>query len=148
MSIEQRRHIRFSLDIPAIRYTKHGEKIEVTLNQISIGGCLFEPDERIYVGDEMRLEIQLPNKNRLPLYCKVLYVMEDVGIGARFLNITKFEQELVAAIISHSLEKSGLPLQINPFENPPKFNKSSEPRVYDRRREREEMIERIMSTEN
>ena len=92
--------------------------METSFNQISIGGCLIEPDEYIYVGDEIRLEIQLPNKNWLPLYCKVLYMMEDVGVGAKFINITKFEQELVAQIISHSLEKSGLPLQINPFENP------------------------------
>jgi hypothetical protein len=148
MTIEQRRHIRFSLDIPAVRYTKHGERMETFLNQISIGGCLIEPDDYIYVGDEIRLEIQLPNKNWLPLYCKVLYVMEDVGIGAKFINPTKFEQELVAQIISHSLERAGLPLQINPFENPPKFRDSFEPHLSDKRREREELIEKIMSTEN
>jgi hypothetical protein len=148
MTIEQRRHIRFSLDIPAIRYTRHGERMETSLNQVSIGGCLIEPDEYLYVGDEIRLEIQLPNKNWLPLYCKVLYTMEDVGIGAKFINITKFEQELVAKIISHALERSGLPLQIDPFENPPKFRDAVEPRLSDRRREREELIEKIMSTEN
>ena len=148
MSIEQRRHIRFSLDIPAIRYTKYGEKMETSLTQISIGGCLIESDEHLYIGDELRLEIQLPNKNWLPLYCKVLYATEDAGIGAKFVNITRFEQELVAKIISYNLEKSGLPLQINPFENPPKFRDSDEPRFSDRRREREEMIEKIMSTEN
>ena len=148
MSIEQRRHIRFSLDIPAIRYTKYGEKLETSLNQVSIGGCLIEYDEHIYVGDEIRLEIQLPNKNWLPLYGKVLYTMEDVGMGTKFTNVTRFEQELVAQIISHNLEKSGLPLQINPFENPPKFRDSLTPGFYDKRREREEMIEKIMSTEN
>lgn len=148
MSIEQRRHIRFSLDIPAIRYTKYGEKMETSLAQISIGGCLIESDENIYIGDEIRLEIQLPNKNWLPLYCKVLYATEDAGVGVKFLNVTRFEQELVAKIISHNLEKSGLPLQINPFENPPNFRTSVEPRFSDKRREREEMIEKIMSTEN
>lgn len=148
MSIEQRRHIRFSLDIPAIRYTRHGEKMETSLNQVSIGGCLIESDEQIYVGDEIRLEIELPNKNWLPLYCKVLYTMEDVGIGAKFINITKFEQELVADIISHALENSGLPLQVDPFENPPKFRNARSPRLSDKRREREELIEKIMSSEN
>lgn len=116
--------------------------------QISIGGCLLEPDEHIYVGDEIRLEIQLPNKNWLPLYCKVLYKMDDISIGAKFINVTRFEQELIAKIISYNLEKSGLPLQIDPFENPPKFRNSTEPRLTDKRREREEMIEKIMSTEN
>lgn len=148
MSIEQRRHIRFSLDIPAIRYTKYSEKLEITINQISIGGCLVETDEGIFVGEEFRLEVQLPNKNWLPLYCKALYKMENVGTGAKFLNITRFEQELLAKIISHSLEKSNLPVQISPFQSPSKINKNKEPRITDSRLKKEEILERILSSEN
>src|SRR4051794_30063444 len=40
MSINQRQHIRFSLDIPAI-YSRFGEKQETRLEQISIGGCFM-----------------------------------------------------------------------------------------------------------
>lgn len=148
MSIEQRRHIRFSLDIPAIRHTKYGEKIETVINQISIGGCLLESDESILIGDEFRLEIRLPNKNWLPLYCKVLYKMEDVGIGAQFMNITRFEQELLAKIISQSLESSGLPLQVSPFENPLKSKKTKDLNMKDMRIEKEELFERIFSLDN
>ncbi len=96
MSIEQRQHIRFSLDIPAIRFTKYGEAVETTIGQISIGGCLTEWDENVFVGDEFRLLIQLPNKNFLPLMCKALYRFVDNGIGTKFLNITHFEQELIS----------------------------------------------------
>ena len=92
MSIEQRRHIRFSLDIPAIRYTRYGEALETVLNQISIGGCLAEWDENVYVGEEFRLLVQLPNKNFLPLKGKALYRFADIGIGTKFLDITQFEQ--------------------------------------------------------
>ena len=145
MLIDQRRHIRFSLDIPAIRYTKYGERVETVLHQISIGGCLVEMDDSVYIGDEFRLEVQLPGKNRLPLYCKALYKMDDSGIGAKFFDITRFEQELVAQIISHSLERSGLPLQVNPFENPPKFSSQNDPRLTNLRRERDEMLEKILS---
>lgn len=148
MSIEQRRHIRFSLDIPAIRYTKYGEKLEIIINQISIGGCLVETDENIFVGEEFRLEVQLPNKNWLPLYCKVLYKMEDVGIGAKFLNITRFEQELLAKLISQSLETSNLPFQINPFQNPSKSNQKRQPHLTDSRTKKEEILEQILSSEN
>lgn len=148
MSIEQRRHIRFSLDIPAVRYTKYGEKLETVINQISIGGCLIEAEENVYVGEEFRLEIQLPNKNWLPLYCKVLYKMDDMGVGAKFLNITRFEQELLAKIISHSLETSNLPVQINPFQNPTKIYQTKEPRITDRRTQKEEILEQILSSDN
>ena len=148
MSIEQRRHIRFSLDIPAVRYTKYGERLEIVINQISIGGCLVETEENIFVGEEFRLEVRLPNKNWLPLYCKVLYKTESVGIGAKFLNITRFEQELLAKIISQSLETSNLPFQVNPFQNPNKLNQNREPRITDGRLQKEEILENILSTEN
>ena len=72
MGIEQRQHIRFSLDIPAIRQSRYGESVEIVLHQISIGGCLLEWDENIFVGDEFRILAQLPNRNYLPLTGKAL----------------------------------------------------------------------------
>ena len=121
MSINQRQHIRFSLDIPAIIYTKFGEKQETLLQQISIGGCFTGWEENIYVGDEFRMEIELPNKNFLPLYCKALYRVENTGIGARFIDICEFEQELISKIIAHRLDIEGVPLQVDPFVPPPTF---------------------------
>jgi PilZ domain len=150
MQLSQRQHIRFSLDLPAIRYTRFGERQEILLHQISIGGCLLEWDENILTGEVFRLEIQLPNKNWLPLNCKVLYKFEDNGIGAKFLEITKFEQELVGKIISHSLIQVGLPTQIDPFSPPPKFAdapRQNEPSITDSRQQKEEMLEKIMSSE-
>lgn len=146
MSIEQRRHIRFSLDLPAIRYSKYGEATETVLNQISIGGCLMEWDDNVYVGDEFRLLVQLPNKNYLPLMCKALYRFEDNGIGARFLDITKFEQELITKIITRNLEQQGLPLQVDPFAQPKKAAAANhEPKITDDKRRREELLDDILS---
>ncbi|HEY8562007.1 MAG TPA: PilZ domain-containing protein [Pyrinomonadaceae bacterium] len=150
MSINQRQHIRFSLDIPAIRYTKFGEKQEVLLHQISIGGCLLEWDENLLTGDVFRLEIQLPNGNWLPIVCKALYKFEDNGIGVKFIEITKFEQELVGKIISHSLSREGLPGVVDPFAQPPRFGadrRKKEPAVTDARKQQDEILEKIMSSE-
>ena len=144
MGIEQRRHIRFSLDIPATRYTKYGEAVETLISQISIGGCLAEWDESVYTGDEFRLLLQLPNKNFLPLTCKALYKFPDNGIGTKFLDITQFEQELLAKIISHSLEMQGLPLQFDPFALPRKSGSVDVPRISDSRREKDEILENIL----
>ncbi len=148
MGIEQRRHIRFSLDIPAIRYTKYGEAIETVIGQISIGGCLAEWDENVYVGDEFRLLLQLPNRNYLPLTCKALYKFADNGIGTKFLDITQFEQELLAKIISSTLEKQGLPQQVNPFAQPRKSVKNEIPKLTDSRRQKEEMLEEILAADS
>ena len=146
MSIEKRRHIRFSLDIPAVRYTKYGEAIELLLHQISIGGCLTEWDENILVGEEFRLLIRLPNQNWLPLTCKALYKFADNGIGATFLHITQFEQELVSKIISANLETQGLPMQIDPFGVPRNFG-AQKPRVTDLRLDTDDILEDIFSFE-
>ena len=151
MSISQRQHIRFSLDIPSIRYTKFGEKQETLLHQISIGGCLLEWDDNVLTGDVFRLEIQLPNKNWLPLNCKVLYKFENNGMGAKFFDISKFEQELIGKIISHVLIEEGLPMGVDPFAQPPKFKDQppkNEPSLTDRRKQHDELLERIMSSES
>lgn len=149
MSIEKRRFIRFSLDVPAIRFTKYGEKVETVLHQISIGGCLAEWDENILVGEEFRLLVQLPNRNWLPLACKALYRFADNGIGVRFLSITQFEQELVSTVISQNLEIQGLPLQVDPFGMPVTYvEPKNKPRITDLRRQKDEILEDILSLEN
>lgn len=145
MGIEHRRHIRFSLDIPAVRYTRYGEAVETMISQISIGGCLAEWDESVYVGDEFRLLLQLPNKNYLPLTCKALYKFADNGIGTKFLDITQFEQELLAKVITKALEKQGLPLQVDPFAQPKIPAKNSTPKMTDSRQKKDEILEEILS---
>lgn len=148
MGIEHRRHVRFSLDIPAIRYTKYGEAIDTVISQISIGGCLAEWDENVYVGDDFRLLLQLPNRNYLPLMCKALYKFADNGIGTKFVDITQFEQELLAKIISQTLEKEGVPLQIDPFALPRNAVKNEAPKITDVRQQKDEMLEEILATGN
>jgi hypothetical protein len=148
MSINQRRHVRFSLDIPAILITKYGEKQHTLLQQISVGGCFTDWEENIYAGDEFRLEIELPNKNRLPLSCKAVYRFEDTGIGCKFLNISQFEQELISKIIAHRMDAEGVPLSVSPFEEPKGFSDADNaPRMVNAREEREERLTEAMSSD-
>jgi hypothetical protein len=149
MSINQRQHIRFSLDIPAIIHSKFGERQETRLQQISIGGCFTGWEENIYVGDEFRMEIELPNKNYVPLLCKALYRFDHTGIGVKFIDICKFEQELISRVISHKLAAEGVPLQIAPFMLPPTFiGDDPSPRITDIRQIRDAVLERIMAPDD
>ena len=148
MSINQRRHVRFSLDIPAILVTKYGEKQHTLLQQISVGGCFTDWEENIYAGDEFRLEIELPNKNRLPLSCKAVYRFEDTGIGVKFLNISLFEQELISQIIAYRMEAEGVPLSVSPFDEPRSFlAPEKELRIVNPREQREDMLTEAMSSD-
>lgn len=117
------------------------------LQQISVGGCLTEWDENLFTGEEFRMEIELPNGNRLPLICKVLYRFEDNGVGVKFVDLTRFEQELVSKIISHRLDKEGLPVQVSAFAKPRQLEGEEEPRITGPDHEKEELLERIMSGE-
>ncbi len=146
MSINQRQHIRFSLDIPAFIYPKYGERQVTRLDQISIGGCFTGWEENIFIGDEFRMEIELPNQNYLPLHCRALYRFDNTGIGVKFVDITEFEQELISNIIAHKLDAEGVPLQVNPFTLPPTFvGEAPSPRVADIRQKRDAVLQRIMS---
>jgi hypothetical protein len=148
MSISQRQHVRFSLDIPAALVTKYGERRETILRQISIGGCLTAWEPNIYTGDEFRLEVELPNGNRLPLDCKAIYRFEETGIGVRFIDISGFEQELLSQLISERLAADGVPVDIDPFARPPRTVESAkEIGIESPEQERERMLEEAMSGE-
>ena len=115
------------------------------LQQISIGGCFTGWEENIFGGDEFRLEIELPNGNRLPLACKAVYRFENTGLGVQFLDITEFEQSLIAKIINYKLQAEGLPMYTESMTlRPPDTDKprsvAAEERLF-----RENMLEKIMS---
>ena len=148
MSINQRRHVRFSLDIPAVLITKYGERQHTLLQQISIGGCFTDWEENIYAGDEFRLEIELPNKNRLPLSCKAVYRFEDTGIGVKFLNLSEFEQSLISKIIADRMDAEGVPLSVSPFDEPTRFTASDpEPRMSSARERQDALLGELMASE-
>jgi len=146
MSINNRKHIRFSLDIPATLVNKYGVSTETMLEQISVGGCFTAWNDSIFAGDRFRLEIELPNKNRLPLDCKAIYRFEDTGIGITFTDISRFEQDLISSIISERLQLEGLPGDIDPFAQPAK-KAEDDPTVLvvDPRRRRENILDDILS---
>lgn len=146
MSLEQRKHTRFSLEIPAVIFTKYGERQDTVLQQISIGGCFTGWEENIFTGDEFRMEIVLPNGNKLPLACRAVYRFENTGVGVKFIDVTQFEQSLIAQIITEKLRSEGLPLHIDPFTQPAPVAEHAMAGVTDERRAKEEMLERIMSS--
>lgn len=148
MPTSQRQHIRFSLNVPAVRYTKFGEKQETVLHQISVGGCLAEWEDNISTGEEFRLEIQLPNKNWLPLKCKVVYQFEHNGLGIKFSDVTRFEQELIARTIVDLLEKENLPVVADPFAQPPRAFRTESLKLTDPDAEKERLLGQAMSSEN
>jgi hypothetical protein len=149
MSSEQRQHTRFSLEIPAFIYTESGERQNTLLQQISVGGCFTGWEENIFTGDEFRMEIQLPNRNRLPLSCRAVYRFDHTGVGVKFIDISQFEQSLLSNIIREKLRLEGLPTDVDPFFQPKPFTKPDIKPVAGptERESREAFLDSIMSGE-
>ena len=101
----------------------------------------------MYIGDQIRMEIGLPNGNRLPLRCKAIYKFENFGVGIKFLDLTKFEQSLLLKIIVAKLEDEGVPAGVDPFTQPETFGENNTLNLADLREKREEMLEEVMSSD-
>lgn len=147
MSIENRRYVRFLLDIPAVKHRADSQPSPTLIKQVSIGGCLTEWDDSVFPGDEYRLEVQLPNKNYLPLACKVIYKFENLGVGLKFPEIVQFEQELLSDVITEKLEQEGLPLFVDPFMLPSNYAEKQLSTADSKRMKQEEMVEEAIASE-
>jgi hypothetical protein len=131
-----------------ITLQKNGDALQIIVRDVSLGGCLMDWDENIFPGQEFRIELELPNKNRLPLLCKILYKSANRGIGAKFIDVSQFEQELLGQIISQNLEDDGVSLAVDPFAMPPTYVAQNDEEFLDERYSTEEMPDEIMSTDN
>lgn len=149
MHSNHRQHLRFSLDIPVLIFPVSGPTIDGTLQQISIGGCFTPWINDIFLGDIFRIELFLPTGNKLPLYCKAIYKFEGSGIGAKFVDITRFEQELIAQTIKQRLYDDGMHISVDPFSTPTSFFTANDPNALtDARQEKEKKLQHAMSDED
>ena len=102
----------------------------------------------IYPGDLFRLEVELPNGNYVPFSCKAIYCLEEVGIGAKFLEATQFEKELLAKVIETKLENEDLPIVCDPMAAPARlFDRADPLRITDDVVIRESMLEEVMAVD-
>lgn len=85
-----------------------GERVGAVVSDISLGGCFFEGLWVEAAGEAFSVELRMPNGNWLPLECERVRC-EDGGVGVRFTDVTLFQQELLAKVISAAAAKAGVP---------------------------------------
>jgi hypothetical protein len=118
MSENQRKYVRFPITLQARKNSGDGETFPFVIREIGLGGCLTDWIEMSYVGEKGRMEILLQNGNWFPVNVKILYRIPDRHIGMKFLDLTLFEQEVIADLITGISEKQNVAVQ-NPFTQPP-----------------------------
>lgn len=112
-SEQQRQYFRFPLDIEARVSVPSGERMDAVVNEISLSGCYFGSVWVETAGTVFRLEIRLPNGNWLPLNCTTVHTRG--GVGARFNEMTGFEQNLLAEVIAAASRSAGAGSDVDPF---------------------------------
>ena len=108
MSTPQRQYTRFTLEIEARIRTAAGERVEAVVSDIGLGGCFFEGLWVEAAGERFSVEIRMPNGNWLPIDCERVR-QEDGGVGVRFIEVTLFQQDLLAGVIATAARKAGIP---------------------------------------
>jgi hypothetical protein len=61
-----------------------------TVTDLSVGGCFVLAEDLVEPEELVRIEVELPNQERLVLWGHVIYRMEEIGFGVRF---SRFMQE-------------------------------------------------------
>ena len=108
MSLAQRQHTRFALEIEARICPASGERVQAVISDISLGGCFFEGLWVEAAGESFGVEFRMPNGNWLPLDC-LRVRQEDGGVGVEFKDVTLFQQDLLGKVITAAARKAGIP---------------------------------------
>lgn len=116
MSQLTRQFIRFPLDLEARVFDPTGERVDAVINEIGLGGCFFGNAWVESVGSAFRLELRLPNGNWLPLNCVRVHMRG--GVGAKFTEMTDFEQNLLGEVIASASRSAGYSNDVDPFAAP------------------------------
>ena len=111
---ERRKYDRFPLTLVAQRENEKGIASKITILELSVNGCFIEWINDAKIGDNFRLKIPLLRGDYLPIPCKIIYRLSGTGIGLKFLDVTRFEQDLIAGVIHFNMRKRGV-YNVDPY---------------------------------
>ncbi len=108
---------------------------EVILKDISLGGAFVICQEPLAIQEKLKISINLPNSEALPLNAEVVWSNANMppdkvvnrGMGIRFINNAPREHQQLQIAIHAALEKSSESNQRPPAELGHEANPSKEP---------------------
>lgn len=111
---ERRKYERFPLSLVIQRESEKGIASKITILELSINGCFVEWIDDARVGESFRLKIPLLRGSCLPVASKIIYRLNNTGIGFKFIDLTKFEKDLLAEVIRFNMWKKGF-YNVDPY---------------------------------
>lgn len=76
------------------------------LVDLSTTGCFVLTDDRVSLGELIRLEIEQPESDALYLWAEVVYRMAEIGFGVRFTGGEKSEIERLELLVDAELRQA------------------------------------------
>ena len=81
--------------------TLSGEVID-----LSTKGCFILTDDKVTLGESIKLEIQQPQSGSLSLWAKVIYQMPEIGFGVCFSNEDESEIQRLRWLVQAELRRA------------------------------------------
>ncbi len=111
---DQRVHARRELELP-VRVGDRDNRVSGTIRfdtrDLSVGGAFLRSDLLFEVGEELRLEFQLPGGPSVHARGRVVHVARDrevaAGMGIAFSNLSERDREAVRAFLARGQREPG-----------------------------------------
>jgi len=104
---ERRRFARLPLHVTATCRSCSGV-LELPTSNISAGGMLLEPCEGLTRCQEIELELSLPGYDKsIRIIATVRHQTPEIGLGAKFQEVSAVNRRAIDGYISGALEKQG-----------------------------------------
>jgi len=78
---------------------------EARVDDVSLGGCFVNTFGHVEHGEEIKLQIQLPSGEWLPLQGRVASYQPGVGFGIAFSSLSEEDQAILADLIATAKER-------------------------------------------
>lgn len=96
-----REHERFPYYAEIIMESATGTR-EARISDISVGGCYIDTIAPLREGDEISFEFENPAGARLRFTGTIAYVLENMGFGIKFTNLSDAHKAAIEQIIKAS----------------------------------------------
>jgi hypothetical protein len=105
MPKERRRDARVRVNLPA-RWESFLTQQEGTIVDLSRSGCFVLSGGKLEPNELIRLEITLPNDERVYPWAEVTQAVEEIGFSARFTSMDDEERERLEEFVRRALAAS------------------------------------------
>ena len=77
------------------------------ITDLSVNGCFILADDKVNVGERIKLEIQQPKSGHLFLSGKVIYQMPEIGFGVLFTDAGEEDRKRLRWLVRAELQRGG-----------------------------------------